>query len=69
MIYTLNILTLPVAPLWCDLGFVPYSRGNKAAANLRPIYIYMHIYIKVSYITGYMAATLWLQRYIIHTVK
>ena len=33
------------------------------------IYVYMHIYIKVSYITGYMAATLWLQRYIIHTVK
>ena len=28
--------TLPVAPLWCDLGFVPNSRGNKAAANLRP---------------------------------
>ena len=25
-----------VAPLWCDLGFVPNSRGNKAAANLRP---------------------------------
>ena len=30
------IRTLPVAPLWCDLGFVPNSRGNKAAANLRP---------------------------------
>ena len=29
--------TLPVAPLWCDLGFVPNSRGNKAAANLRPM--------------------------------
>ena len=30
--------TLPVAPLWCDLGFFegPNSRGNKAAANLRP---------------------------------
>ena len=26
-----------MAPLWCDLGFVPNSRGNKAAANLRPI--------------------------------
>ena len=25
-----------VAPLWCDLGFVPNSSGNKAAANLRP---------------------------------
>ena len=24
------------APLWCELGFVPDSRGNKAAANLRP---------------------------------
>ena len=23
-------------PLWCDQGFVPNSRGNKAAANLRP---------------------------------
>ena len=23
-------------PLWCDLGFVRNSRGNKAAANLRP---------------------------------
>ena len=22
--------------MWCDLGFVPNSRGNKAAANLRP---------------------------------
>ena len=29
------IRTLPVAPLWCDLGFSPNSRGNKAAANLR----------------------------------
>ena len=28
--------TLPVAPLWCDLRFFPNSRGNKAAANLRP---------------------------------
>ena len=27
---------LPVAPLWCDLGFVPNSRGNIAAENLRP---------------------------------
>ena len=26
----------PVAPLWCDLGFVPNSRGNKAVAKLRP---------------------------------
>ena len=25
-----------MAPLWCDLEFVPNSRGNKAAANLRP---------------------------------
>ena len=24
-------------PLWCDLGFFPNSRGNKAAANLRPM--------------------------------
>ena len=31
-----QVRTLPVAPLWCDLGFVPNSRGNKAAANLRP---------------------------------
>ena len=30
------VRTLPVAPLWCDLGFFPNSRGNKAAANLRP---------------------------------
>ena len=30
------VRTLPVAPLWCDLGFVLNSRGNKAAANLRP---------------------------------
>ena len=30
------VRTLPVAPLWCDLGFVQNSRGNKAAANLRP---------------------------------
>ena len=32
-----SVWTLPVAPLWCDLGFVPNSRGNKAAANLRPM--------------------------------
>ena len=32
----LQVRTLPVAPLWCDLGFVSNSRGNKAAANLRP---------------------------------
>ena len=25
-----------VASLWCDLGFFPNSRGNKAAANLCP---------------------------------
>ena len=30
------VRTLPVAPLWCDLGFFPNSRGDKAAANLRP---------------------------------
>ena len=30
------VRTLPVAPLWGDLGFVPNSRGNKAAANLLP---------------------------------
>ena len=30
------VRTLLVAPLWCDLGVVPNSRGNKAAANLRP---------------------------------
>ena len=31
------VRTLRVAPLWCDLGFVQNSRGNKAAANLRPV--------------------------------
>ena len=30
------VRTLPVAPLWCDLGFVPNSSGNKAAVNLHP---------------------------------
>ena len=30
------VQTLPVAPLWCDLGFFQNRRGNKAAANLRP---------------------------------
>ena len=30
------VRTLPVVPLWCDLGFIPNSRGNKAAVNLRP---------------------------------
>ena len=34
-----SVQTLQVAPLWCDLGFFPNSRGNKAAANLRPIMI------------------------------
>ena len=33
------VQTLPVAPLWCDLEFFPNSRGNKAAANLRPLNI------------------------------
>ena len=37
------VRTLSVAPLWCDLGFVPNSRGNKAAANLRPIDAKKHI--------------------------
>ena len=31
-----SYITLPVAPLWCDLGFFPSSRGNKAAVNPRP---------------------------------
>ena len=35
------VRTVTVVPLWCDLGFFPNSRGNKAAANLRPI---MHEY-------------------------
>ena len=39
--YWSPVRTLPVAPLWCDLGFVPNNatasrRGNKAAANLCP---------------------------------
>ena len=34
--WMIKVWTLPVAPLWCDLGFFPNSRGNKAAANLRP---------------------------------
>ena len=37
------VRTLQVAPLWCDLGFVLNSRGNKAAANLRPTFIYVSI--------------------------
>ena len=37
------VRTLPVAPLWCDLGFVPNSRGNKAAANLRPLSLYFDV--------------------------
>ena len=34
----LQVQTLPVAPLWCDLelsSLVPNSRGNKAGTNLR----------------------------------
>ena len=30
------VQTLPVALLWCDLGFVPNSGGNKTAENLSP---------------------------------
>ena len=30
------VLTLSVAPLWCGLGFLPNSCGNKAAAKLLP---------------------------------
>ena len=37
-----SVRTLLVAPLWCDLGFFPNSRGNKAAANLRPTGILVH---------------------------
>ena len=33
------VRTLLVAPLWCDLGFFPNCRGNKAVANLRPTQI------------------------------
>ena len=33
------VRTLPVAPLWCDLGFFPNSRGYKSSANLRPIWL------------------------------
>ena len=32
------VRTLLVAPLWCDPGLVPNSRGNKAAANPRPTF-------------------------------
>ena len=45
-LYTLNtVRTLPVALLWCDLGFFPDSRGNKAAANLCPTQenLWLHI--------------------------
>ena len=31
------VWTLLVVPLWCDLGFVAKSCGNKAAANLLPV--------------------------------
>ena len=40
------VRTLPVAPLWCDLGFVPNSRGNKAAANLRPK-MFVHVIYQI----------------------
>ena len=33
---TPTVVVVQVVPLWCDLGFFPNSRGNKAAANLRP---------------------------------
>ena len=39
------VRTPPVAPLWCDLGFVPNSLGNKAAAILRPIYAALICYV------------------------
>ena len=44
------VRTLPVAPLWCDLGFVQKSRGYKAAANLCPICIqrsYVQVFISI----------------------
>ena len=34
------VRTLPVAPLWCDLEFVPNSRGNKSCGEPSP---YWHI--------------------------
>ena len=39
---------LPVAPLWCDLGFAPNSRDNKAAANLRPTSLLHYYYIVIT---------------------
>ena len=30
------VLYLPVAPLWCDLGFFPNSRGNKSCCEPPP---------------------------------
>ena len=35
-VYWSPVRTLPVAPLWCDLGIFPNSRSTKAAANLSP---------------------------------
>ena len=37
------VWTQPVAPLWCDLGFFQNSSGNKAAANLCPMYNLQYI--------------------------
>ena len=34
------VRTLPVAPLWCGLGFVPNSQGNKAAAMVIKLSFY-----------------------------
>ena len=44
------VRTLPVAPLWCDLGFVPNSRGNKAAAYLRPITCFSNAYLHIFHV-------------------
>ena len=43
------VWSLPLAPLQCDLGFFPNSRGNKAAANLRPTLQPLLIDIQLSF--------------------
>ena len=39
------VRTLPVAPLWCDLGFVPNSRGNKAAQTSALEYLELQYFL------------------------
>ena len=53
------VWTLLVVTLWCDLGFFPNSRGNKAAENLQPTQYLVHTYQTYAKIHTCLFDTYW----------